>query len=250
MLFHVAIRNLNIGDIQSKDTPREGGHVIVVEANRRHGGTENCEIVQVNTDAGKYGADSYGVCLLHSNSGDYGRIYNFTIERCQIMGAIKMVRVADSVRVLNNLIWGPNTIDIDVLPGVGNFTFVQNNTSNQGGFRLRSGWAPFTSGNVFTQQELSTEPNNSVVDLEIRGVTMIGNYIGKESTVGQLKLLRVNEVNSLTLLGGEINNPLGDVPIEFTDKSSGVSVGPLDWRLPNEQARWLNRNPRSAVHEF
>jgi hypothetical protein len=79
---------------------------------------------------------------------------------------------------------------------------------------------------------------------------MIGNYIGKEITVGQSKLLRVNEVASLTLLGGEINNPLGDVPVELTDKSTGVSVGPLDWRLPNEQARWLNRNPHSAVHEF
>jgi hypothetical protein len=255
MLFHVSIRNLKIGDIQSKDTPREGGHAILVEANRRYGGTENCEIVQVNTDAGKYGADSYGIYLLHSNSADYGRIYNFTIERCQIMGAIKMVRVADSVRVLNNLIWGPNTIDIDVMPSVGNFTFVQNNASNLGGFRLRSGWAPFISGNVFTQQGISTEPNNSVVDLDgdldvLRGVTMIGNYIGKEITVGQSKLLRVNEVASLTLLGGEINNPLGDVPVELTDKSTGVSVGPLDWRLPNEQARWLNRNPHSAVHEF
>jgi hypothetical protein len=57
-------------------------------------------------------------------------------------------------------------------------------------------------------------------------------------------------VASLTLLGGEINNPLGDVPVEFTDKCSGVSVGPIDWRLPNEQGRWLNRNSKSAVHEF
>jgi len=68
--------------------------------------------------------------------------------------------------------------------------------------------------------------------------------------VGNSKLLRVNEVASLTLLGGEINNPLGDVPVEFTDKCSGVSVGPIDWRLPNEQGRWLNRNPKSSVHEF
>ena len=255
MLFHVAIRDLKIGDIQSKIAPREGGHAIFIEANQRYAGTESCEIVQVNTDAGRYGSDSYGIYLLHSNRSDYGRIYNFTIDRCQIMGAIKMVRAADSVRVLNSLIWGPNTIDIDIVPGVGNFTFVQNNVSNVGGFRLRSGWAPFISGNVFTQQDVSTAPNNSVVDLDgdlevLRGVTMIGNYIGKEATVGNSKLLRVNEVASLTLLGGEINNPLGDIPVEFTDKCSGVSVGPIDWRLPNEQGRWLNRNPKSTVHEF
>ena len=255
MLFHVAVRDLKIGDVQSKITPREGGHAILVEANRRYGGTESCEIVQVNIDVGKYGSESYGIYLLHSSQGDYGRIYNFTIDRCQVMGSIKMVRVADSVRVLNSLFWGPNTIDIDVVPSVGNFTFVQNNVSNAGGFRLRSGWVPFISGNVFTQQVISSEANNAVVDLDgdlggLEAVTMIGNYIGKEATVGQAKLLRVNEVKSLTLFGGEINNPLDDVPLEFTERSSGVSVGPLDWRLPREQARWLNRNQNSAVHEF
>jgi hypothetical protein len=260
VIFHWGIRNLTIGNnangnnVNPLQALREGGHGIHIETNQRFAGTENCEIEQVYTQEGRYGQESYGIYLHHSNPGNAGAIYNFTISRCMIQGGIRMIRVADSVRVLNSLIFGKNDVDIDVKPGAGNLTLRGNNVSSEGGFRLRAGPAALIEGNVFAQQLVSTNPNNALVDIDgdietMIGVTMIGNRFQTEANLGNPWLVRCNNVESPMIWGNSFKLPSAYTPIEFTELCVKANVGPNIWDIGGATP-WVNKNSKSPVNVF
>jgi hypothetical protein len=268
ILFHGAIRDLQIGD--SNIGLRQGGPAIRLEANQGGAGLENWELSNLFLMDGVVpmgGNPPVGIYLLHSNVGDPGAIYNLTVRQCQIRGGITGTAIADSIRIRDCLIYGAGGIDIDIKPSEGNFTFNGNNVSCAGGFRLRSGVAPCIMNNVFTQQLPGTEPYNALIDLDgdisqIVGAYLAGNRIHKEhdwQAPGNpppppvpilTRLLRINNVADVTLIGNDFSNPRDDTPIEVTASCPGVfNVGPNSWQIisPN---KWVLDNPATPVHTF
>jgi hypothetical protein len=253
--FHVEFKNFRLGDIL---VPREGGTGILVEASRSDGGTENSLIQNVYIHAGQYDDASWGIELIHSTEADFGPIYNFTIERCQVMGGLRCKRIADSVRVLNSLWYGENCIDIDCRPTEGQFTFFGNNVSNAGGFRLRTGNNVAITNNIFTQQVHSTSVSNAVVDLDgdvasIYSASLMLNRIHKEATHDDrpitARLLRCDNIRGLMLSHNTFANPLPDAPIEFTARCWGAELGINAWELLPNVPKFINLNANTPVLE-
>lgn len=254
--FHGGVRNLMIGHPEGDAYrfPREGGHAMRLEASVPDGGLENFEIFNVRTREGRYGEDSYGLYVIHDSPQPQGAIYNFTVRQCTIMGGVRMIQVADSVRILNSLIYGRNAVDIDVRPGAGNFNFRGNNVSTHGGFRLRAGVGAVLDSNVFAQQDRSNNPHNTLVDIDgdlgrLIGVLLTGNRIQTESGVGNPWLLRLNNVQDPMIWGNSFRVPEPYTPVEFTAACSGAKVGPNNWDIEGATP-WVNRNPENPIHTF
>lgn len=253
--FNVILRNFQIGDPYAG--PREGGAGVRIEADTGGAGTENSGLDNVFIAGGKYGSGSFGVELIHSTPNNPGPIYNFTIDRCEILGGVKGVQVADSVRIERSLFWGDNAIDIDCRPTEGKFTFRGNNVSTAAGFRLRAGNAPSIRENIFTQQVIGTGPYNALVDFAgdlgpIRAVDFSGNRVHKEADVGGVpittRLMRCDNVDGILMSHNDFANPLTDTPIEFTANCWNAKFGLNTWALGGS-LRFVNNNPASSAIE-
>jgi hypothetical protein len=256
--FQIRLRHFQVGRPRKPDF-REGGTGIRIDANSSGAGTEGSGIENVYIHGGPPDRGPYGVQLIHSTDDDAGPIYNFTIDQCTIMGGLRAVRIADSVRITRSLFWGSNDIEIDCRPTEGKFIFDQNNVTTAGGLRMRAGNAPSITRNIFSQQVHSAAPNNALIDLtgdlgEVRSVDLSGNRIHKEKMSEarpiSARLLRCDNVSSIMMSHNDFSNYVGDTPIEFTANCRGVALGFNTWQLPDGVPRFINRNQNEAVHEI
>lgn len=254
--FHVVFERFKIGNPYYRGGWRQGGTGIRVEANASNAGTENSRIRDVYIHDGRYGAESYGVELIHSTESNYGPIYNFNIEHCQIMGGIRCVRIADSVRIMDCMLYGEGAIDIDCRPTEGKFTFHRNNVSCEGGVILRSGLNPSFCSNIITMQRVNAELRayfDLSGDIEpIYNVTYFDNRLHNEQAENGVPittlLMHVGRVTNLAISHSNFTNPLSNVPIEFSEESSGVELGVGNtWQIGHGTPRFANRSQQPVL---
>lgn len=198
-----------------------GASAILLAANFATTNIADIVFDKVFASASSTHANNFGVFLDNSVGGSNGGIFNFTFRNGLVSGGISLLNAGDTIRILDNIITGPNAgIGGSQIAGAGQILIEGNNISSTGGAVVIScsiGMRLFH--NEMEQQNVSTEPNNAIVDLTGTACTSDSTYITEnqfQSNTG------VGNPLMIRIAANTTNNFISDNRISTPASYSGI----------------------------
>lgn len=159
-----------------------------------------------------------------------GGIFNATVSGQSYIGnGISCLKCGDSIRILNNIITGPNAaVTSDQIAGAGQLIVSGNNvTSTGGGVIVLNGIAPIIENNEFEQIIASTETNNSIIDFtgsvgNISNGKIVKNQV--QTIAGTATPIRINAATNTVIDSNRIATPSAYAHIVLTAASANTLV--------------------------
>jgi Pectate lyase superfamily protein len=221
-----SFKNFNVGTVSGSG----GRHVFHFDTTA--GTTTNFAEVLIDSVTMPTAVSAGGNSVFLNNgigTNTNGGTFNFTIQNCFIGGGLKFLNAGDTLRVLNNVITGPNTgVICQQIAGAGQLIVSGNNiTSSAGAIRVDQGISPVI---VFNEVESggTTEANNALVDItgdvaSISSPKIINNQI--QGISGTPTLIRIARAAGAFIDGNRLATASAYAHIVNTVDAIGTTVG-------------------------